>query len=132
MNAGFLSTPTATVSDLVCPRKALRTLNQKSFWKILSTFGDKCPRNGSKSDTMVPRTTLECPHEGPRVDGSSVAALCRLRSTYSSVSNYTVETYMWLSRKHSTYGVRAFIGPVSRLMKKKLDRNPKGNGLKTE
>jgi len=38
------------------------------FWKISSTFGDKCPRNGSKNDTMVPRTTLEYPHEGPRMD----------------------------------------------------------------
>ena len=37
------------------------------FWKISSIFGDKCPRNGSKNDTMVPRTTLECPHEGLRV-----------------------------------------------------------------
>ena len=37
------------------------------FWKISSTFDDKCPRNGSKNDTMAPRTTLGYPHEGPSV-----------------------------------------------------------------
>jgi hypothetical protein len=34
-------------------------------------FGDKCPQNGSKNDPMAPKTTLECPNEGPseaRVD----------------------------------------------------------------
>jgi len=40
------------------PRKALRTLNQTSFLEDLSTFGDKYPQNGSKNDTMAPRTTL--------------------------------------------------------------------------
>ena len=38
------------------------------FQETLSSFGDKCPQNGSKNDPMVPRTTLGCPHEGPRVD----------------------------------------------------------------
>ena len=36
----------------------------KVIFEDLSTFGDKCPRNGSKTDTMVPRTTLECPTKG--------------------------------------------------------------------
>ena len=35
--------------------------------ETLSIFGDTCPKNGSKNDPMVPRTTLGCPHEGPRV-----------------------------------------------------------------
>ena len=35
--------------------------------ETLSFFGDKCPQNGSKNDLMAPRTTLECPHEGPSV-----------------------------------------------------------------
>jgi len=33
-------------------------LNQKSLFEDLMTFGDKCPRNGSKNDKMAPRTTL--------------------------------------------------------------------------
>ena len=27
------------------------------FLEILTTFGDKCPQNGSKNDKMAPRTT---------------------------------------------------------------------------
>ena len=51
------------------PRKALRGCIPKvTFSEILSFFGDKCPQNGAKNDTMAPRTTLKCPHEGPRVD----------------------------------------------------------------
>ena len=36
--------------------------------ETLSISGDKCPQNGSKKDRMAPRTTLECPHEGPSVE----------------------------------------------------------------
>jgi len=36
--------------------------------ETLSTFGGKCPQNGSKNNLMVPRTTMGCPHEGLRVD----------------------------------------------------------------
>ena len=39
---------------------------QGPSWGYLN-FGDECPQNGSKNDPMVPRTTLGCPHEGPRV-----------------------------------------------------------------
>ena len=35
--------------------------------ETLSFFGDEYPQNGSKNDQMVPRTTMGCPHEGPRV-----------------------------------------------------------------
>ena len=35
--------------------------------EILSSFGDKCPQNGSRNDLLATRTTLECPHEGPSV-----------------------------------------------------------------
>ena len=45
-------------------------VSQSQFFRDLVNFGDKCPRNGSTNNTMVPRTTLECPHEGPRVVGS--------------------------------------------------------------
>jgi len=38
------------------------------FPRDLVIFGDKFPPNGSKNDPMVPRTTLECPHEGPGVE----------------------------------------------------------------
>ena len=45
------------------PRKALRGgISKVNCQETLSTFGDKCPQNGSKNDPMAPRTTLECPH----------------------------------------------------------------------
>jgi hypothetical protein len=37
------------------------------FSRDLVNFRDECPQNGSKNDPMAPRTTLGCPHEGPRV-----------------------------------------------------------------
>ena len=50
------------------PRKALRGgISKVNCQETLSIFGDKCPQNGSKNDPMAPRTTLECPHEGPSV-----------------------------------------------------------------
>ena len=42
-------------------------LKKSIFKRTLSIFGDECPQNGSKNDPMAPRTTLECPHEGPSV-----------------------------------------------------------------
>ena len=50
------------------PRKALRTSIKSHFWKISSTFGDRCPQNGSKNGETAPRTGTGCPHEGPSVD----------------------------------------------------------------
>ena len=50
------------------PRKALRTLNRKSFLEDFVNFGDKCPRNGSKNGLMAPRTGMGCPHIGSSVD----------------------------------------------------------------
>ena len=41
---------------------------KSQFIEDLSTFGDKYPRNGSNNEEMAPRTRMECPHEGPRVD----------------------------------------------------------------
>ena len=40
------------------PRQALRTSIKSHFLKILITFGDKCPQNGSNNATMAPRTHL--------------------------------------------------------------------------
>ena len=40
---------------------------KSKFQETLSIFGDKCPCNGSKNDPTAPKTTLECPHEGPFV-----------------------------------------------------------------
>jgi len=58
------------------PQQLLALPTQGSSWgylkvnssETLSIFGDTCPQNGSKNDLMAPRTTLECPHEGPSVD----------------------------------------------------------------
>jgi hypothetical protein len=38
------------------------------FCKISSTFGDKCPQNGSKYGSMAPSTGLGYHHEGPSVE----------------------------------------------------------------
>ena len=38
------------------------------FWKILSSFDDKCPQNGSKNGLRAPRTGMGCPYIGPSVD----------------------------------------------------------------
>jgi len=45
------------------------------FWKISSTFGDKCPQNCSKYGSVAPRTGLGCPHKGPSVVNLSDAFL---------------------------------------------------------
>ena len=55
-----------------------------NFQETLSFFGDKCPQNGSKNDPMVPRTTLGCPHEGPRVVNSMSE---RGKSSHSAISH---------------------------------------------
>ena len=34
---------------------------------MLSSSGNKCAQNGSKNEPRAPRTSMECPHEGPRV-----------------------------------------------------------------
>ena len=60
-------------------RQPLPQPTQGSSWgylkvdssETLSIVGDKCPKNGSKNDLMAPRTTLECPHEGPYVVSST-------------------------------------------------------------
>ena len=43
-----------------------------NFSETLSTFGDKCPQNGSKNEPMAPRTNLECPHIGVCVERARV------------------------------------------------------------
>ena len=43
--------------------------------ETLSFFGDKRPQNDTKNDLMAPRTTLECPHEGPFADSRRGADL---------------------------------------------------------
>jgi len=40
---------------------------KSQFFKILITFGDKCPRNGSRNVQTAPRTSMGYPHEGPSV-----------------------------------------------------------------
>jgi hypothetical protein len=52
------------------PRQALRTSIKRQFLKILITFGDKCPRNGSKNDLG---TGFEGPGVAYRAPGSAAA-----------------------------------------------------------
>ena len=44
-------------------------VSQKSIEKSLSSFGDKCPQNGSKNEETAPRTKTGYPHIGPSVVG---------------------------------------------------------------
>ena len=83
------------------PRKALRTLNQKSFLEDLSTFGDKCPQNGFKTAPTAPIPHLGCPHKGP-----SVADLRRTARGQTDLFNYglRVVSNLWalkISSGHS-------------------------------
>ena len=64
------------------PRNALHGGSSKvNFQETLLISGDKCPQNGSKNDPMAPRTTLECPHEGPSVVSLEWAAVRNERAT---------------------------------------------------
>ena len=77
----------------VCsPRKALRGVFKSQFLRDLFIFGDECPQNGSKNDKMAPRTTLRCPHEGPRVATVEAPAICALGDT--------VEIYLFEDAPH--------------------------------
>ena len=40
---------------------------KSQFFEILTTFGDKCPQNGSKNEQTAPRTNTGYPHIGPFV-----------------------------------------------------------------
>ena len=63
----------------VYPPKVLRVgISNVNLQETLSIVGDKCPQNGSKNDPMAPRTTLECPHEGPSMASNSLTAVERL------------------------------------------------------
>ena len=46
------------VLALGIPLQALRTSIKSQFWKILKSFGDKCPQKGSKNESMAQRTSL--------------------------------------------------------------------------
>ena len=51
------------------PRKALcGGISKVNFQETLSSFGDKYPKNGSKTAPTAPRPHLECPHKGPPVE----------------------------------------------------------------
>ena len=50
------------------PRRALRGgISKVNFEQSSSSFGDKCPQNGSKNEEMAPRTKTGYPHIGPSV-----------------------------------------------------------------
>ena len=42
-------------------------ISKVNFQETLSSFGDKCPQNGSKTAPRAPKPPLECPHEGSSV-----------------------------------------------------------------
>ena len=43
-------------------------ISKVNFQETLSSFGDKCPQNGSKNEQRALRTSMGCPHIGPFVD----------------------------------------------------------------
>ena len=43
-------------------------ISKVNFQETLSSFGDKCPQNGSKNEEMAPRTRTGYPHIGPSVE----------------------------------------------------------------
>ena len=48
-------------------RGPLWGISKVNFQETLSSFGDKCPQNGSKNGLRAPRTGMGCPHIGPSV-----------------------------------------------------------------
>ena len=75
------------------PPKVLRGgISKVKFQETLSSFGDKCLQNGSKTAPTAPRPHLGCPHEGSRVGfawiGLMLAGLAgRLRMLYGNLFN---------------------------------------------
>ena len=84
-----------------------RLPTQGSLWgylkvnssETLSIFDDKCPKNGSKNDLMAPRTTLECPHEGPSVEREGARGAPGRNAWCSAVlcRNISFCAYTWLA-----------------------------------
>ena len=52
-------------------------VSQSQFFRGLVNFWQKCPQNDSKNNLMAPRTTLECPHEGPSVENKIIGTRLR-------------------------------------------------------
>ena len=51
----------------VPPEALCGGISKVNFQETLSSFGDKCPQNGSKNGLRAPRTGMACPHIGPSV-----------------------------------------------------------------
>ena len=90
------------------------------IWKISSTFGNKYTQNGSKNDTMAPRTTLECPHEGPsvvRLAGRATRqtpwCCCCALATPDAVVLLQRSTPWGTGVSITSSTVRRFLGPLS-------------------
>ena len=58
-------------SAMISPETFCGGISKVNFQETLSSFGDKCPQNGSKNGLRAPRTGMGCPHIGPSVDDSS-------------------------------------------------------------
>ena len=56
------------IAVIACADKIPIDDQVRQFLRDIVIFVDKCPQNGSKNDPMVPRTSVGCPHEGPRVE----------------------------------------------------------------
>ena len=74
---------TRAVHGAPCHARPFEPSIKSQFLEILTTFGDKCPQNGSKNEQTAPRTNTGYPHIGPFVASQSTewigASLVRKR-----------------------------------------------------
>ena len=85
------------------PRRALRGgISKVNFEQRLSTFGNKCPQNGSKNGSMAPSTGMGCPHIGPFV--VSVWRGMRARRQHSRHAPNLLNRSRWCCYRSLTRG----------------------------
>jgi len=85
------------------------------FSETLSTFGDKCPQNGSKNGSTAPRTGLGYPHIGPFVG----RVRCRANSVHERQS-----------RPESGLGFQVKVLKISKLSPCSLGRGGDHGGVR--
>ena len=72
--------PAATPTPCPTHARPFEPSIKSHFSKISSTYGDKCPRNGSNNEEMAPRTRTGYPHKGPSVDQPAWLTILNLKS----------------------------------------------------
>ena len=92
-------------AHLAVPPEALcGGISKVNFQETLSSFGDKCPQNGSKTAPTAPRPHLGYPHIGPFVECQAPRLIAFLGSGFRVSGFYLRVTA--LSDKACGSGVR--------------------------